>query len=384
MRILTVTDFLIYRAAQLMGNKLSHSQCSKYQLCPQAYDYHYNHRIRSNIHSAALSFGNAFDDAVNMILLNKAGSPEELFLDKFTNGEINGKKEYLPTYHNLVYANGDFDSDLLLDDDFDTLGGIYEEGATKEEIINAIATLRTRKTSSGLATLSKEERTFFNLAHWLVLKNKGFMMLDAYRKQVMPRIKKVHAVQVATNLKNDAGDSIIGYIDLIADIEGHGTVILDNKTSSMYYDSDSVLTSPQLSLYVHMEGDKYNTRKAGYIVLLKQVAKNKIKICPQCGNNGTGRQHKTCDATVNNKRCGCKWNETIDPTINIQWIIDEIPKKMEEIVIENYDNVNQAIKNSVYTKNFNSCKNHFGGNCPYIKLCFKDSMDGLVDLSKKE
>jgi hypothetical protein len=367
-----------------MVNRLSHSQCSKYQLCPQAYDYHYNKKIRPSVHSAALSFGSAFDEAINIMLLNKPGSPEEVFLEKFTNGDINGKTEYLPTHPKLVYANADFDADLLSEDDFTTLGGIYEENPSKESIVERVLELKNKKSTSGLPSFSDEERTFFNLANWLVLKNKGLMMIDAYRQQVMPKFTKIHAVQVPANLKNSEGDSIIGYIDVIADIEGYGTVIIDNKTSSMLYEQDSVVTSPQLSLYVHMEGDKYNTRKAGYIVLLKQVVKNKHKICSVCGNNGTGRMHKSCDAIIEKKRCGGKWNETINPKINIQIIVDEIPHKTEEIVIDNYDNINQAIKNGVYTKNFNSCKNHFGGNCPYIKLCFKDSMDGLVDVNVKK
>ena len=355
-----------------MPNKLSHSQCSKYQLCPQSFDFHYNKRIRSGYHSAALSFGSAFDDAVNAMLLNSPNSPEEIFIDKFTTGDINGVKTHLPTYTNLVYADADFDIDLLSESDVISLGD------TKEIISEKIKAIKLKKSQTGLSSVSIDDRRYLNLICWTILKNKGILMIDAYRQQVIPKLTKVHAVQVAANLKNEAGDSIIGYIDLIADVEGYGTVILDNKTSSRMYDSDSVLTSPQLSLYVHMEGDKYNTRKAGYIVLLKQVIKNKKKVCSVCGNDGSGRQHKTCDAVTDKKRCGGEWNETINPKIHIQWVIDDIPKKTEQIVIDNYDNVNQAIKNGIFTKNFNSCKNHYGGDCPYIKLCFKDSMDGLV------
>jgi hypothetical protein len=59
-----------------------------------------------------------------------------------------------------------------------------------------------------------------------------------------------------------------------------------------------------------------------------------------------------------------------------------VPRKTEEIVLENFDNTNEAIKSGVFTRNFNSCTNHFGGLCPYYKRCFFGDDTGLVDMKK--
>jgi len=209
-------------------------------------------------------------------------------------------------------------------------------------------------------------------------------MLGAYAEQVLPKINKVLSVQEKVELPNDNGDSITGFVDLVADIKGHGVVILDNKTSAMEYAMDSVVMSPQLSLYLHILEEKYNTRKAGFIVLRKQIVKNRKKICSKCGHDGSGARHKTCDNVVDDVRCHGEWTETIDPKVNIQFIVDEIPERTEEIVLENMDNANQAIKNGVFTRNFTACSNTFGGDCVYKSLCFKDSMVNLCNAKERK
>lgn len=368
-----------------MSTKLSHSAISKYQLCPQSYKYHYIDKIRSNVHSGALSFGNALDLALNELLQPSGKDANEIFENNFTFTKINDEDVYLPTYPNLVYANTDFDAELLTEADAVYLReakldlSLIPSDVDAESIYNV---LKKKKQDSGFDSFTLEEKQAYNLVNWLSMRRKGFLMIAAYQEKVMPKINKVLAVQEWIKLDNQDGDAITGVVDLVAEVKGHGVVILDNKTSAMAYEDDSVVTSPQLSLYVHALSEKYNTRKAGYLVLRKQVKKNRVKICNSCGHNGTGSRAKTCDATIEGKRCGGEWNETIAPEIDIQIIIDEIPEKLEELVINNYDDVNNAIKNEVFTKNFNSCNNTFGGKCPYYGLCYKGSMHGLVDMKK--
>lgn len=363
------------------GTKLSHSQISKYQLCPKSYEYHYIKKIRPKVTSAALIFGSAMDVALNALLTESNDNPEALFERSFRYQKINNIERYIPTHTELVYANADFDSDLLTKDDYNHI----EEQAQKNAIprytdyLETHKILRDKKKQSGLDSLTFDEKKVFNLLNWLCLRRKGLLMIDAYRRKVLPRIEKVHAVQEYISLDNAVGDKVIGYVDLIADIKDIGTVILDNKTSSMEYEEDSVLTSPQLSLYMHILEEKYKTRKAGYIVMRKTVIKNKKKICSVCSFDGSGSRHKTCSNIINGKRCDGAWTETIDPDIYIQFIVDEIPPQTEHIVLENIDVINEGIKNKSFHRNLNSCTNHYGGPCPYINLCFKNSMSGLVD-----
>lgn len=369
------------------NNRLSHSAVSKYLMCPKSYDYHYNQRIRTNVTSAALLFGSALDAAVSAILTESKESPEALFVRAFTNSKINDIETYLPTCPDLVYAAADFDADLLTQEDYDYVDTQALEGKVAPRTINWVEThgeIKKKKSTNGLQSLTANERLVFNLMNWLSLKHKGFLMLDAYRAKVMPKIERVHSTQEYVSLDNESGDKIVGYVDLVADIKGHGTVILDNKTSSMRYEDDSVITSPQLSLYTHILEDKYKTRKAGYIVLNKQIMKNRVKICKSCEYDGSDSRAKTCDKVIDDKRCHGVWTETIKPEVYVQIIISEIPKQTENIIVQNYDTVNEAIKSENYPRNFNSCANTFGGPCAYVSLCFRGSMTGLVDLTKKD
>lgn len=361
-----------------MKTKLSHSQVSRYALCGESYRLHYVARIRPTTQSAALCFGTALDDALNVLVTN-TGSPEDKFISTFTNQNVNNVSTYLPTCVDLVYAETDYDAELLTDADKDVIDAAMA-GGTISNVVNPFTTydeLRKKKKESGFENLKNEEKRFYNFLNWLSLMRKGLLMLKVYRTKVLPKIKKVHAVQKYVALENGDGDKIIGYVDMIADIEGYGTVIVDHKTSAMEYDQDAVLTSPQLSLYMHILEQEYNTRKAGYIVLRKSVVKNRKKICSVCGHDGTGGRHKTCDKEVAGKRCGGDWNETIDPDISVQIIVDDIPPLTEQVVIENYDETNKAIKSGTYPRNFNSCSNTYGGPCAYKGLCFKGSMRNL-------
>jgi hypothetical protein len=330
--------------------------------CPQSYKYHYVDRIRSNVSSAALSFGSALDAAINVLLTN-TGNPEEKFTEEFTYAFVNGARTHLPSSPNLVYSDADYDDELV--------------SATSERK-ERYKELRNKKKTYGYSGLNEEEKIFYNEMNWQSMRAKGFLMLDAYRKKVMPRIEKIHAIQHKIELDNGDGDIVTGYIDLIATLKDHGVVVIDNKTSARDYEEQSVLTSPQLSLYINAVGAEYGTRKASYIVLKKNIRKNRTKECQSCGHNGDGSRAKTCDNVIAGKRCGGTWTEGISPEVDIQFLVDEIPERTETLVMENIDAVNQAIKAEHYTKNLSSCLNTYGGPCPYLNLCYKGSMKDLV------
>ena len=352
-----------------MSNKLSFSQVNKYGMCPKSFQHHYIDKLRPTTFSAALAFGSALDVALNVLLMEPDKSAEESFIKEFTNQKVNDVDSFLPADINLMYAATDIDLELVLPEDMVKIAHID------------YASLAKKKKDVGIDNMTTDERKDYNLCNWMSLKAKGLLMLKVYRKKVLPKILKVHAVQKYVEVSNTVGDKVIGYVDLIADIEGHGTVVLDHKTSAREYDDAAVLTSPQLTLYMHILEEEYKTRKAGFIVLRKTVVKNRKKTCSKCGHDGSGGRAKTCDNEIAGKRCGGEWREQIDPDITIQFIVDEVPPRTEEIVMQNFDDINTAIKAGVFTRNFNSCENTYGGRCVYFDKCFKDSERGLI---KKE
>lgn len=352
--------------------------------CGQSYKYHYIDRLRSKFSSAALLFGSAVDRAINQLLVPKGNkSPESIFDYNWRFGEIGGKKEYLPECVKIVYAKSDFDRELLQKDDIATLLK-RTNLSSQDELFEYFKKLGETKEVIGFANMSEEDRKILNYFNWLCLRRKGYLMISTYRNDIMPNIKKVHAIQKYIELENDDGDKIVGYVDLVADWQQLGnTVIFDLKTSSIQYSNDSVLVSPQLTLYVRALGDEFKTRAAGYIVLKKQVDKQRKKVCNKCGYDGSGGRHKTCSNMINGIRCEGEWNETIDPRISTQIVIDDIPERTENIVMQNYIDVNRGIKNKQFVRNFNSCEMPWG-SCDFKKLCFRESMEDLTKVEEKK
>lgn len=373
-----------------MSNRLSNSACNKFISCPKSYEYHYLRKIRPTIFRSSLLFGSALDKAIGTLLdpKDEFRTPEEVFQDTWTSQELNGKTVQLSDCRNLVYAKSDYDKDLVDQSELDVIG------VTKEEAQNAI----DRRDDIGYANLYDEDQIIVNKVSWLSLRRKGLLMLKAFREKVLPKLTKIYSTQEFIELENEDGDTVVGYLDIVADVEGYDTpIVLDVKTSAMKYDEkDSVIFSTQLTLYVHAVCEKYNTRKAGFIVLNKSIIKNKTKICSKCNYDGSGGRSKTCDKEelvwIENKkgikiekseRCNGKWIETINPEVYVQFIVDEIPEATENIVMENIQNINQAIKTNNFTRNLSNCSNIYGSPCEYIKLCYYDNMDGLEVQVKK-
>jgi hypothetical protein len=352
-------------------NRLSHSQVSKYQQCGKAYEFWYLKKIRPTKSRAALLFGTALDRATGVLLKpdeDRTRTPEQVFDYFWRFQEINGSNVYLPTCTSIVYAKSDFDKDLITKEDAEKIG----------ESMERICEIMAKRFEMGHNGINEEERKIANHVMWTCLFHKGHYMIKAFREKVQPRLTKVHSTQEYIEL-NNGEDKVIGYIDIVAEVEGHKEpIVLDVKTSASQYEEDSVLTSPQLTLYVHAVSDKYKTRKAGYIVLNKNLIKNRKKVCSKCNHDGSGGRHKTCANEVEGKRCNGDWIETVSPEVYVQFIIDEIPAQTEDLVLENIDDINTAIKTGHFTRNLSMCTNTYGGPCDYLNLCYKGSMEELL------
>lgn len=358
-------------------NKLSHSKVSRYMMCPKSYKYHYIDKIRPIVQSGALIFGSAMDKALNELLLPISGEkPEDIFLDEFS-------KDGLMTDLNVVYANSDFDEDLLTGDDyreaFKLLSSFGVEDLSISLVLKEYRSLKSQKMTSGFDSLNDKQKTFYNTLNWLCLMRKGLIILRDYREHILPMLKKVHKVQIEINYKLDDDTVINGFIDFIAETKDDKIVLFDNKTSGSAYADDAVLNSPQLALYKEAIKElipNLNIEYAGFIVMRKAIAKNLVKTCKSCGHIGKGR-HSNCDNVINGKRCGNPWVETISPEAQFQILIDKIPQSYKNIVIDNFKEVNEGISKNVFPRNFDKCSNWYGGDCPHKEFCMNNNMKGL-------
>lgn len=361
-----------------MANRLSYSQLRTYSECGKKYFYHYKQGLRERTKSGALLFGTAFDKAVEAVLKDRNVDEKAIFDDIWTTQEINGKQVYLPDSTLAVYASADFDSDVLLEEDARFLKAKAKEllpdlfNEVEEDVEALYNQCKTFKSQKAFRSFKEEENKFLNLCSWCSLRRKGHLMLDEHRRYILPRIKEVKGTQVEINLDNGVGDSLLGFADLVCTWDSGETLVLDYKTSSIDYEEDSVRTSPQLTIYGHA----LNIKRAGFIVFKKGVKKNRTKICSICKNDGSGARHKTCANEVDGKRCNGAWIETLKPEIEIQIIIDDIPPRTEEIVMENIEVINKAINSEIFPRNFDNCIKPWG-RCAFYGLCHSNDASDL-------
>lgn len=354
-------------------NRISHSSATLYQTCPTRWKYHYRDKLRSKKQNAGLLFGSAMDAAFNARFKDDSKNPLDVFNYNWRFQEVNKQKVYLPTCTDIAYSKTEFDEDLLKQEDLDK----YREKYNEDPLTSFYALDKKRETF-GFDNFSIEEKERYNFMCWHTLFRKGHLFLEALEKQIVPNIEEVLSVQQQVKLNNSEGDTIIGYADMVCRWKGYTTpIIVDFKTSAREYDKDDVLRSPQLSLYMHDLTDKFQTRLAGFVVFVKRIMKNKTKHCSICDHDGSGTRFKTCNNTIDEKRCDGAWNEKVRLSVWVQVLINEVPIATEELILENMDYINQAIKNGVFHRNLSSCVQPWG-KCPYHDLCWHGSDEGLT------
>lgn len=291
--------------------QLSYSANAKYQLSPKAYYFHYIMRIREATMGSALLFGNAIDGALNQLLVPVGDtSAEDLFIDLWSQQEINGERRDLAMTTGIKYSKADFDPNIL----------------TKEDESDITAGLNP---------------------NWVSLQRKGLMIIAAYREQVLPRIKRVIAVQKHVKLTNTDGDTFVGFVDMICEWEDGRILIVDHKTSSIKYAADSVETSKQLATYYEACQMNMKVDAACYIVLPKKIRKFK------------------------------------EPKVSIEVIIGEISEDLIETTFQEYDVTLAGIKAEEFLCNSPACDAPWGPCC-YKVLCQTGSMEGLVQLPERK
>jgi hypothetical protein len=227
---------------------------------------------------------------------------------------------------------------------------------------------------------------FFNRMSWLSMYYKGLLLIESFEQQFLPKIEKVLAVQKHSSIKDETvGDSITGYIDMILKLKGHERpIIFDLKTAARPYTQEQIEHSEQLTIYLAMEGQRFNTDQVGYIVLSKAINKEVEAYCRKCNYKKDGR-HRSCNNMVNTVepeqkpvRCDGEWNETVVLKPLVQVLIERKSDNQVNKVMEDQSNIILGMKNGVVFKNTSKCMNWYGNKCPYFNLCHKDSDAGLV------
>lgn len=313
-----------------MSNKLSHSAITTYNECGFKYKLSYVDRMRPRQQKSSLLFGSAVDAAIEHALkdfpLSSSREIKQIFLDKFTNVEINGEKVFAPTSELIKYSKKD--------------------------------------------------------ESWESLKQRGLLLVDTFFKEIWPNIEKVYSVQEAISLENNAGDKVVGFSDAILKWKGYKQpIIFDFKTAGMPYKPNAVKESEQLSLYKHALNEKYRTNTAGYIVFNKILNMNTVKTCSVCKNVATS-SHKTCNKEIGSTRCNGAWIVTTNPSIDVQVLIDDIDEKFEDGVLTRFDAVAQEMQAPSFDKNFKNCYGKYG-KCDFYDLCHNNKSEDFVKYESK-
>lgn len=367
------------------GYKTSHSQNSMYIRCPKAWHWNYVEKLVSPEQGASLFFGSAVDNAVMKML---EGKDYLTGYEKDMVRQFNfGKDKVIFDNPDIGYSPKDFDPFILEQADYDQMlpwavqAGFCSAGDAidNEQLIEFYKTCAKAK-KNPYKKIKAAHLLYFNRCSWVSLRRKGLVLLEAFKTQFLPKVTKVLATQKRADIKDEAtGDSIMGFIDMVLEIEGYDKpIIFDLKTAANPYTQDKIDLTTQLTLYAGMKGGEYNTNLVGYVVLCKNIQYDTVSTCVKCGNIRDGR-HKTCNATDSNgNRCEGEWDTKVKAKPEVQVLVQEKSQEEIESLFSDIGNILLAMKNGVVYKNTEACANWFGSKCPYYNACHNNDTTGLV------
>lgn len=356
---------------QLPVLRISHSAVETWKECPEKYYYKYVRKFRSIETGASLAFGIALENGVNCLLLghrdNNLDEARGNYLKWFMEGEKGWRKVF--DNSNIKYSTKltDLDLSLFQKEDLELIS-TWEDSlnVSSKEAISAIKQRAFKK-------VTKEQQKLFERLCWLTMKTKGELLLKHFESEVLPKIKKVLAIQLKIE-GNVEGKDVIGYVDAILEIEGFDfPIICDIKTAALKYDDDSVSLSPQLTLYTAALSESFPEGLAGFIVFNKALGKDSV--CSKCHKpKEKGSMHRTC-ARGGKNRCGGAWLTTPKP--NIQIIVDKITQKKQDKFMFAFSEAARGIEAGIRGMNLNACFKW--GICELYEACHNDNFDGLEE-----
>lgn len=377
--------------------RTSYSQHNTYIKCPEHWHKSYVERYKSPIEGASLYFGTAVDTAVETMLL-KSGDPYQVFNDYWRRSFNFGKATQVFDNDDITYGYKDFDKDVLTSQDLTQMGiwaqqlGITKTAPNADKALELFDKI-TKKKKNPYKKPTKDEMKYFNRSSWLSMKRKGEWMLKSFEEQFVPLVEDVVAVQKRADIKDPAtGDSVVGYIDMILKIKGYDDpIIFDLKTAARPYSQDQLDFSEQLTLYCAMKGkyaidksDYVDTDLVGYVVLCKDINKDKEAHCKTCGHTRTGR-HRKCDNEVTdpndaNKttRCNGEWDEKVVLDPQVQVMVARKTQDQVDMLLQDIAAIIAGMKNGIIYKNTSNCLNWYGGKCAFYDACHNGDYSGLL------
>jgi hypothetical protein len=333
--------------------RLSHTAKETYLTCPQKWKLYYQDKLRSTLIGSALFFGSAIDDALNRMLLEKKSelteeekalmefTPEATFVGSFSQARVANDIVRIATSEQAMYYKSDLDIDLLNDGDYKDIKDFGEEVEIILENRTEVESFVEECQQLFKKGVDTDTQRLYNYICWLSLKQKGLMLIEAYRKDIMPEIEEVFDVQKRISLP-DGDDEFMGYIDAILSFNSESGVkyVCDNKTSSRPYKQDSVGVSEQLAGYAEHEG----ISKCAFIVLEKKLRKR-------------------------------------EPRVRTQIIKDTMPETTVDETFDKLTDVFNGISEEHFDKDFDSCY-QYGRKCEYYQQCRTGDLKNLKYVGK--
>lgn len=297
--------------------KLSHTSKELYLKSPRAYFYHYHLFLREKVAGSPLFFGSIIETGLDALFKGATlEQAQETFRKNFKSTKVNGNFENLATSNNIRYSKADLDLDVFTEKELKDLEGKSDQ-----------------------------------FKSWMSLQRKGELLIAAYHKDILPKIKKVIATQQYFSIPNEAGDEITGFADLICEWEDGRLIIPDHKTTSITYPKDAVMTEQygkQTALYYEAFKDKYPIDATGFIVLEKKIRKK-------------------------------------EPRARTDIILGVPPEELIQKTFDEFDDVLYNIKQGEFPCMTPKC-DAYGQSCCYKKYCQSGGKDltGLVKIGKKD
>lgn len=251
-------------------------------------------------------------------------------------------------------------------------------------VVLLIKDIKKMKDQSFMRDLTLEEKQFLHYANILCMNRKGHLMLESFYANILPHITEVISTQMKIDVDNGAGDTIIGYIDLVCRMAGYklpsgriltdqDVVVADVKTAGVTFWAklDDLSASDQLETYVCSPQIQsvYPTNLISYMAVAKSISKDETYTCGKCGNVKAST-HKKCNADIEGKRCNGEWIGNVRYFSEAKIVIGERNLQEAAKVYSDYDGVVTAIKNEIYYRNRDAC-NAYGSICPYKSVCDK-------------
>lgn len=335
--------------------RLSHTAKEMYLTCPKKWELYYKEKLRSTQIGSALFFGAAIDEALNRMLLDKkkklteeeedllSFTPEQIFENYLKNVRVLTKVINISTSSQAMYYKSDLDISLLEPSDFKEVIRFANTLDINLENVGDVTEFVTEAQEQMKAGLDEDTQRVYNQVCWFSLLRKGYMLIEAYRTQIMPEIEEVFDVQKRISLP-DGDDEFVGVIDLVCSFTSEPGVkyVCDNKTSSRSYKQDSVRTSEQLAAYSEYEGNA----KCAYIVVEKKLRKR-------------------------------------EPRVRCNIIKDTMPTEMVDNTFDKLTDVFHGINEGSFDKDMEACF-QYGRKCEYFQNCRTGDTKNLEYVKYKE